>query len=92
MAYEFKNFEGLLTKAGVTVAEAAKLFRTTRPTIYHWMKGNVPTQGIVREYAERVAGVLERAVKAQDLPLAEGLSKEERQAALISAVRKNSGK
>lgn len=88
MPYDFNKFKTLLDKAGISVAEAAQLFRTTRPTIYHWLKGNVPSQGIVREYAERVVGILERAVTAGDLPLSDS-SREERRDLLKEAIKRN---
>lgn len=90
--YDFKEFAKLLDQAGITTVEAAELFKTTRPSIYHWRRGNAPTQQVTREYAERLITVITKAISAGDLPLAEGYEKEERMSAFSEVIRKHSGR
>lgn len=69
MNYDFTQFKPLLARAGITVIEAAKLFKTTRTTIYHWQKGNAPNQEILLAFATRQIELIEKAVVLKRLPL-----------------------
>lgn len=88
--YDFKGFASLLDRAGISAADAADLFKTTRPSIYHWRKGNTPSQQVTREYAERLITVITRAVAAEDLPLGEDV--EDKMPAYSEVFRKHSGR
>lgn len=88
--YDFKKFAALLDRAGITAVEASDLFKTSRPSIYHWRKGNTPTQQVTREYAERLITVIAKAIAAGDLPLPEG--QEERMKAYAEVFRRHSGR
>lgn len=67
--YDFNNFLTLLEKAGIPVAVAAIIFKTSRPTIYSWGAGHPPNQELLLTTALRLIAMIERAVEAGDLPL-----------------------
>ena len=85
---EFKNLKQLLTAAGLSVMEAAPLFKVTRPTIYHWIKGNVPPQQVVKAWAVRMMTVISAAVAANDLPL-QDVAKADRPKVINGIIRKH---
>ena len=86
--YDLDTFKELLAAAGLSKAEAAKIFGTTRPTMYHWCSGAAPTQKVLRDNANRVINLLNKALAAGDLPLSADVAKEQRLNALLSALRK----
>ena len=86
--YDFNNLRTLLDRAGISIAEAATLFKTSRPTLYSWCAGNAPTQGLLLSNAERLIRVIERAVEAKDLPVVD-LEKEKRLPAITAELRKH---
>jgi len=86
--YDFNNLRALLDKAGISIAEASVIFKTSRPTLYSWCSGNAPTQGLLLSNAERLIKVIERAVAAEDLPVVD-LEKEKRLPAITAELRKH---
>jgi len=89
--FEFKNFAALLDRADITAAEAADIFKTTKPTIYSWRSGTTPANQVMRADTERVVTVIAKAISSGDLPL-KGVEKENRLSAIAEAIRKNSGR
>jgi hypothetical protein len=87
--YDFTKLAALLDSAAISVAEAATIFKVSRPTLYSWREGNAPTQGLLLANAERLIKTIERAVAAKDLPLSPDIEREKRQAALVQALRKH---
>ena len=84
----FKNLRTLLDKAGITVTEAAELFKTSKPTVYHWCRGNAPSMPLVRDNALRMVKVIERAIAGGSLPLVDVMP-ERRSAEILAALRKH---
>ena len=85
---KFKTLRTLLDSAGITVAEAAEIFKTSKPTVYHWCEGNVPSMPLVRDNALKLIGLIEKAVAGKDLPLRD-VDPEKRIGAITQALRKN---
>lgn len=69
MNEKFKTLRTLLDSAGITVAEASELFKTSKVSIYHWCAGNVPSMPLVRDNALKLISLIEKAVAGRDLPL-----------------------
>ena len=67
--YDFTKLQGLLQSAGITVSDAAKIFKVSRQTLYAWMRGAPPTQKLLLDTAERLVTIIGRAIKAKDLPV-----------------------
>lgn len=67
--YNYNQLQSLLAAAGISVVEAARLFKVSRQTIYTWMKGVGPTQPLIASTAERIIKGIERALSANALPL-----------------------
>lgn len=67
--FDFANLLPVLKAAGITVAEAAGLFRVSRPTMYHWGNGNPPNQSIILSNALKIIGAMQRATAAKALPI-----------------------
>ena len=67
--FDFLQLPAVLKAAGLTVAEAAGLFRVSRPTVYHWGNGNPPNQSIILSNALKIIGALQRATAAKALPI-----------------------
>jgi hypothetical protein len=65
----FDAFNSLLKDAGVSVSEAAAIFRVSRPTIYHWCSGSPPTQKVLYGNAVRLITAMDAAVKDKSLPV-----------------------
>ena len=86
---DFKNLSKLLDSAGISVAEAALLFKVSRPTLYSWREGHAPTQGLLLANAERLIRTITKAIAAGDLPLSPEIEKDKRQGGLVQALRKN---
>ena len=89
MTFDFKDFKTLLMETGITVQEAAKIFRTTRPTIYHWLKGTGPNQEVLLQFALRQIGVIKKALAAGDLPLSVDVESTDRLACVYGVMRKH---
>lgn len=87
--YNYEKFEGLLNKAKITKAEAAKLFKVSRPTIYTWCAGHPPTQGLLISNNERLVKVIERAIEHGDLPLATTIESDRRMDYIVAALRRH---
>ena len=87
MSYDFKKFKDLLAASSLSVVEASKIFKVSRPTIYHWSEGNAPTQEVLFNDAVRKIGLIIKAVKSKDLPLV-NTEKPERLKAITEALRK----
>jgi hypothetical protein len=90
MTYDFKKFSALLTRAGITVIEAAKIFKTTRTTIYHWREGNTPKQELLLQFACKWISAIEKAIAAGDLPLLPETARQDRFRLIITALKKHS--
>lgn len=86
--YDLDTFKELLAAAGLSKAEAAKIFGTTRPTMYHWCDGAAPTQRVLRDNANRIINLLNKAIAGGSLPLPADVVKEQRHSALVSVLRK----
>mgnify|MGYP001606683430 CR=1 FL=1 len=69
--YNFKHLRALLDSAGISIVEAACLFKVSRPTMYSWCAGTGPNQELLLENALSTINAIELAVKAEDLPVAE---------------------
>lgn len=67
--YDFTRLQGLLQSAGITVSDAAKIFKVSRQTLYAWMRGTPPNQKLLLDTAERLVAIISRAVEARDLPV-----------------------
>lgn len=87
MNEKFKTLRTLLDSAGVTVAEASELFKTSKPTIYHWCEGNVPSMPLVRDNAVKIISLIEKAVAGNSLPLVD-VEPEDRVREITKALRK----
>jgi len=87
--YDFTQLAALLERAGITIAEAAIIFKISRPTMYAWCAGNAPTQGLLLANAERLIRTFEKAIAAGDLPLHADIEKAARQAEFVQALRKH---
>lgn len=86
--YDFTKLGDLLKSAGITIAEASKIFKASRPTIYSWVAGNAPTQELLLRNTERLIAVIERAVTAGSLPLVDA-EKEARVPEIMTRLRKH---
>lgn len=67
--FDFLTLQAVLKDAGLTIAEAAGLFRVSRPTMYHWGNGNPPNQSIILSNALRIISAIQRATAAKALPI-----------------------
>lgn len=67
--YDFTQLAKLLQDSGITVEEAAKIFKVSRPTIYAWKDGHPPNQELLLRNTERLIKIIERAVAAKALPI-----------------------
>ena len=67
--YDFTQLQRLLQSAGITVSDAAKIFKVSRQTLYAWMRGTPPNQKLLLDTAERLVAIISRAVEARDLPV-----------------------
>lgn len=86
--FDFINFSDLLSKAGVTVEEAAKLFKVSRVTVYAWREGNAPNQQLILDRAERIIAAIDKATAAGALPVL-NLEKDARYLKLAEVLRKH---
>lgn len=87
--YDFTQLPQLLDRAGISVAEAALLFKVSRPTLYSWREGNAPTQGFLLANAERLIRVISEAVDAGAFKGFQDIPKEERMAELVRILRRH---
>jgi len=78
MPYDFKNLRTLLVSAGITIAEAAHIFKTSRTTLYSWCAGNAPNQELLLVNTTRLIRVIQKALDAGDLPVKGVAFKEDR--------------
>lgn len=86
--FDFTNFSDLLARAGVTVEEAAKLFKVSRVTVYAWREGNAPNQQLILDRAERIIAAIDKATAAGALPVL-NLEKDARYLKLAEVLRKH---
>ena len=86
--FDFNNFSDLLSRAGITVEEIAKLCRVSRVTIYAWREGNAPNQQLILDRAERIIAAVEKAVAAGALPIV-NLEKDAKYLKLAETLRKH---
>lgn len=78
----------IVTKAGLTKQEFAKLMKVSRTTVHNWFGGaGVHVQ--VSERLDKALAVIARAVEAGDLPLPYGVVRAQRAAKIAAAIRKN---
>lgn len=91
MNYDFNNLRKLLDEAGITVAEAAEIFKTSKPTVYAWCEGRGPNQPALLERTERLIGMMTKAVEAKSLPVRDfdAWQKDEKLKAINAALRKH---
>lgn len=67
--FDFKDLGLLLSRAGININAASKLFKVSRQTLYMWMSGErEPSQELIRANAVKLVKVIERAVDAGALP------------------------
>lgn len=67
--FDFFKLRALLQAAGLTVADAAIIFRVTRPTMYHWCEGHAPTQKLLLSGTLQLITAIKCAVQAKALPV-----------------------
>jgi hypothetical protein len=66
------EFKKLIEASGVTIMEAADLYKTTKQTIYAWRRGSsVPRSLLVKIGVERMNELIKRALERGELPLGE---------------------
>lgn len=80
-----------IAQSGLTYGELADLFKITRATLYNWRIGRPPRSAFQAEFAEKMAGVVLKAVTAAKLPLPRGLSPRERKANIDRIVKEMLG-
>lgn len=83
----FINLRKTLDAAGITVAEASALFKTSKPSVYHWCEGNAPAMPLVRDNALKMIRLIEKSVAGGDLPLMD-VEPEKRIGEITKALRK----
>ena len=88
MNEKFKNLRALLDSAGITIAEASALFRTSKVSIYHWCEGNSPSMPLVRDNALKLMQMIGAAVVGNSLPLVD-VESEKRVIEITKALRKH---
>ena len=88
--FERNNFSDMLARAGVTVEEAARLFKVSRVTIYTWRDGHAPNQQLILDRAERIITAINKATAAGDLPII-NLEKDAKYQKLAETLRKHLG-
>jgi DNA-binding XRE family transcriptional regulator len=59
----------LMHTAGLQASEMATLCEVTKPTIYNWGKGKPPRSQAVFARAQKICGLIERAVEQGSLPI-----------------------
>lgn len=86
--YDFNKLRPLLDKAEITIEEAAQIFKVSRVTLYAWCEGRGPNQALLLANAERLVGVIERAIEAKSLPLIDA-EKPARMRLITEALRRH---
>lgn len=78
----------IVTKAGLTKQEFAKLMKVSRTTVHNWFAGaGVHVQ--MSERLDKALGVITKAVDAGDLPLPYGVTRAQRATKIAEAIRKH---
>lgn len=76
--FDRQGFEKVVAGSGLTKSELAKIYGTTRQTVYNWIGGGEPTNGtLLRTYNNVTTGLL-RAIAKKLLPYSINVSKDER--------------
>jgi DNA-binding XRE family transcriptional regulator len=78
MAFDRETFNKVVAQSRLTKQELAKLYRTTRQTIYNWMNGGEPSNVLLLEVYNKISTGLLKAITKRLLPFDINLSKEER--------------
>jgi len=78
----------IVTKAGITKSEFARIMRTSRTTVHSWMSGGGVHAMIVGRL-RRMMTIIGKAVEAGDLPLAKDMPRKDRAHAIAAALKKH---
>lgn len=87
--YDFTKLRNLLHAAGITIAEAARLFKVSRPTLYTWCDGKAPTQELLLINTQRLIKALEAGVAANELPLRTMSDRSTRVGEIVKVLRRH---
>ena len=73
--------------ASLTQEEAASLFQVSRQTLYNWRGGGNVNNMFLYRTAKRIAGLIEKAVAAEKLPLPDSVPRDQRLTQVNSILR-----
>lgn len=79
-----EEFRRVFEKSGLTKSELGYIFQVSRQTIYDWYKGTEPKQAGVGHRFEIYTAALNKAMSKKALPMPTGLTKQVRQARLLT--------
>ena len=79
----------IVTKAGITKSEFARIMKTSRTTVHSWMAGG-GVHAMIRARLVRMLTIVNDAVVAGDLPVPKDTPQKERAKAIASALKKHS--
>lgn len=78
----------IVTKAGITKSEFAKLMRTSRTTVHSWMNGG-GVHSMIQARLRRTLQLLEEAKSAGDLPIPSSVPRKDRIAAIAKVLKQH---
>ena len=71
-----EELDGILQEANIRVSEAAQIFNVSRPAIYAWFKGVVPTRRGAGKRVEILANLIHKATQEGKFPIQDVVGRE----------------
>lgn len=78
----------IVTKAGISKSEFAKLMKTSRTTVHSWMNGG-GVHAMIQGRLRRTLSLMALARTAGDLPLPPSVPRKDRVKAIVAVLRKH---